>query len=133
MSSTKTPLAKSSKKPKIQVQNTSNIKDKEVMKNEAKVSNERIARTMTPDEAIASATKNPALQRGLEMIRGAGYNKVQKRKTKAKDKTEVIAPKSLGMKNKGATSSSKRTLEDDHVIIPTTENANVGMLPENSL
>lgn len=71
MDSTKPPLANSSKKPRLQVQNTSSIKDKKVMEEgeQAEVSIRRTVSPMSINEAITSAAENPALQRALEIIR----------------------------------------------------------------
>uniref|UniRef100_A0A3Q7H676 Uncharacterized protein n=1 Tax=Solanum lycopersicum TaxID=4081 RepID=A0A3Q7H676_SOLLC len=109
MDSTKPPLANSSKKPRLQVQNTSSIKDKKVMEEgeQAEVSIRRTVSPMSINEAITSAAENPALQRALEIIR---FRRTQAQKEK----------KSMEIKNKGATSSKEilTTIPEDDVIIP---------------
>ncbi|KAG5593671.1 hypothetical protein H5410_034903 [Solanum commersonii] len=121
MASTKPPLANSSKKLRQQVQNTSSIKDKKVMEEgeRAEVSISRIVSPMSINETITSAAKNPALQRALEIIR-FGRTQAQKRKTMKKDKSKVIAKKSMKIKNKGATSSKEilTTIPEYDVTIP---------------
>ncbi|KAK4374831.1 hypothetical protein RND71_005508 [Anisodus tanguticus] len=119
------------------VKNTSSIKDKELVE---KVEG-NVIRTMRPNEAISSTIKSPALQRALSIIRPAG-TKAQHKKIKAKGKSEMHPPKSMGMKNKAATSSDKGIViktPDDHENIPTIKSfeidikgkAKVGMLEEN--
>ncbi|KAK4712798.1 hypothetical protein R3W88_018705 [Solanum pinnatisectum] len=85
----------------------------------AEVSISRTVSPMSINEAITSAAKNPALQRALVIIR-FGTTQAQKRKTMEKDKSKVIAKKSMKIKNKGSTSSKEilTTIPEDDVIIP---------------
>ncbi|KAK4374829.1 hypothetical protein RND71_005506 [Anisodus tanguticus] len=146
MASPRTPLAHSSKKPpRPSVKNTSSIQDKEVVE---KVEG-NVIRTMRPNEAITSAIKSPALQRALSIIRSAG-TKAQHKRIKAKGKSEMLPPKSMGMKNKGATNSTPLNMTESgkgiviktpehHENIPTIKSfeiefkgkTKVGMLEEN--
>ncbi|KAK4374833.1 hypothetical protein RND71_005510 [Anisodus tanguticus] len=141
-----TPLTHSSKKPpRAPVKNTSTIKDKEVVDKVER----NVIRTMRPNEAIASAIKSPALQHALNIIRSAGTN-AQHKKIKAKGKSDMLPPKSMGMKNKGATNSTSLIMiesgkgivikiPEHHENIPTIKSfeidikgkAKVGMLEEN--
>ncbi|XP_059290476.1 uncharacterized protein LOC132044022 [Lycium ferocissimum] len=115
MDSTGTSLAKSSKKPpRPPVQNTISIKDKEVAEKETEVP---IESTMGPNEAIISATKSPALQRALDIIRSA-ETKAQHKETKEKGKSEMLPPESMEINNnKGIVITNP----EDREIIPTVK------------
>ncbi|KAK4369830.1 hypothetical protein RND71_009305 [Anisodus tanguticus] len=151
MVSPRTPLAHSSKKPpRPPVTNTSSIKDKEEVEKVEKLPIRRNAiTTMRPNEAIESSIKSPALQLALSIIRSAG-TKAQHKKIKAKGKSEMLLPKSMGMKKKRATSSTPLIMTEsgkgtviktpeDHENIPTIKSfeidikgkAKVGILDEN--